>query len=72
VGCFSRGDALQEKASPLLCLYSNLPADLIGTITKIKVFLQSERSSEFLSDDLFNKKTKKRKIHQKDLQKIEK
>jgi len=43
VGCFSRGDALQEKASPYYLHSQSKSADLIGTKLNIEVFLQAER-----------------------------
>jgi len=43
VGCFLRGDALQEKASPYYLSSLFKSADLIGTKINIKVFLQAER-----------------------------
>ncbi|MBE6845203.1 MAG: hypothetical protein E7508_05740 [Ruminococcus sp.] len=42
VGCFLRGDALQEKASPYYLSSLFKSADLIGTKINIKVFLQAE------------------------------
>ena len=49
-GLFFKRGRFTRKSVPLLCSYLNLSADLIGTITKIKVFLQSESQ---LSDWLF-------------------
>ena len=47
VGCFLRGDALQEKASPYYLSSLFKSADLIGTKINIKVFLQAETAAYF-------------------------
>jgi len=52
-GLFFKRGRFARKSVPLLCSYLILPADLIGTITKIKVFLQSESSKIFLLLFLF-------------------
>jgi len=46
VGCFSRGDALQEKASPYYLHSQSKSADLIGTKLNVEVFLQAETTEK--------------------------
>jgi len=52
-GLFFKRGRFARKSVPLLWSYSNLPADLIGTITKIKVFLQSDGYNKIIFVFLF-------------------